>query len=1094
MKKKILSILLTLCMVLTLMPAMPVRVSADDHTDHCICGANHTIVGDHNAEKKPSNEGKSWTAWNTDNSLPDSAGYYYLTTNVTLDSSWSPANGTVLCLNRHTITGPGDAEGAEGGFIKVNPTYTFTLTDCQENEGKIEITNDKTCIYSRGTFNMYGGSIEHTNSATGTGVWVRTDKTFNMYGGKITNNSLCGVCNFGTFHMYGGKITGNSAADKGGGVNNFESFYMSGGSITQNTACYGGGVYNYGTFEMSGGNITRNTANTESGQGGGVYIYNSATFTMSGGSITVNDAFEKGGGVYNDGTFNVSSTAVVQNNTRRLYPAANNVYLPNSKVITISNALNSGTSIGVTVENPPAEGNSVNITDGAGDGNEQYFFSDDDIYETYCDSNIIKIKLKETCSHSGSKVNGQAETCTEDGWTDYYQCSECDKYFSDSACTNSISDLDTWKTGGGKINKLGHNWTYSANGATLTASCSRKATCHEEDQTLTITATTVEHSGSPYSGASISNTSAWTGANLVVPTIMYEGTDGTSYGSSATAPTDAGRYKATITCGSATAAAPFAITGAEHTLKVESDENGIAGIQSTAVTGSAIACYTEVTLTATPNSGYRFKQWVVSGGAITITNNKFVMPDSDVTVKAEFEKISSGGSNPGGGINSGGSTGGGISSGGNTAEVTTSKDSESNTAITTSPAEVKVENGIASATVKTVNMTEAIRQAADNKSAEIVFTISEAESGNADTIRLTISKSDAQHIMDKTAANLVVTTPAGDVILSQETMGEVLQAAEGTDFTVEVAKVTNPTEVQKQAAGDNGYIVGVTIASQNKAITTFGGKTLTIRLEIPAELLNNEVAAIHIADDGKTEKMPGKVVTEGAKQYYEFTTTHLSTFALIEEKEDSQPEEETPTVSYPEKGTLLTDSKTQMVYKVTKAGLTGGTVQFVKTKNTKAKTITIPATVTFDGITYKVTSIAAGALKNNKVITKVVIGKNVTVIGKGAFSGCTKLKSVAIGKGVVSINSKAFYNCTSLTTLTIPASVTKIWDYAFKGCSKLSSLKINSTKLTTKTLSGLSMKGISTKTVIKVPKSKVKAYKTLFVKKGLSKKVTVKSL
>lgn len=51
MKKKILSILLTLCMVLTLMPAMPVRVSADDHTDHCICGASHTIVGDHNAEK-----------------------------------------------------------------------------------------------------------------------------------------------------------------------------------------------------------------------------------------------------------------------------------------------------------------------------------------------------------------------------------------------------------------------------------------------------------------------------------------------------------------------------------------------------------------------------------------------------------------------------------------------------------------------------------------------------------------------------------------------------------------------------------------------------------------------------------------------------------------------------------------------------------------------------------------------------------------------------------------------------------------------------------------------------------------------------------
>ena len=40
------------------------------------------------------------------------------------------------------------------------------------------------------------------------------------------------------------------------------------------------------------------------------------------------------------------------------------------------------------------------------------------------------------------------------------------------------------------------------------------------------------------------------------------------------------------------------------------------------------------------------------------------------------------------------------------------------------------------------------------------------------------------------------------------------QAAEGTDLTVQVEKVTKPTEVQKQAAGDNGYIVGVTVTSQ----------------------------------------------------------------------------------------------------------------------------------------------------------------------------------------------------------------------------------------------------------------------------------------
>ncbi|MGN0337872.1 MAG: leucine-rich repeat domain-containing protein [Lachnospiraceae bacterium] len=198
------------------------------------------------------------------------------------------------------------------------------------------------------------------------------------------------------------------------------------------------------------------------------------------------------------------------------------------------------------------------------------------------------------------------------------------------------------------------------------------------------------------------------------------------------------------------------------------------------------------------------------------------------------------------------------------------------------------------------------------------------------------------------------------------------------------------------------------------------------------------------------------------------------------------------TVTVPEKGTLLTDSSTKMVYKVTKSGTTGGTVQFVKIKSTKAKNLTIPATVTFDGITYKVTSIAANALKNNTTVVTVSIGKYVTSIGSGAFSGCTKLKKVTVGKSVTTIGSKAFYKCTSLTSITLPSKVAKIENYAFKGCSKLNSIKINTTLLTSKTVSERAFSGISTKVVIKVPKEKLKTYQKLLAKKGLNKKVTVK--
>ena len=45
-----------------------------------------------------------------------------------------------------------------------------------------------------------------------------------------------------------------------------------------------------------------------------------------------------------------------------------------------------------------------------------------------------------------------------------------------------------------------------------------------------------------------------------------------------------------------------------------------------------------ITLSATANSGYHFKEWQVVSGSVTITDNKFTMPASDVTVKAIFEE------------------------------------------------------------------------------------------------------------------------------------------------------------------------------------------------------------------------------------------------------------------------------------------------------------------------------------------------------------------------------------------------------------------------------------------------------------------------
>ena len=63
---------------------------------------------------------------------------------------------------------------------------------------------------------------------------------------------------------------------------------------------------------------------------------------------------------------------------------------------------------------------------------------------------------------------------------------------------------------------------------------------------------------------------------------------------------------------------------------------------------------------------------------------------------------------------------------------------------------------------------------------------------------------------------------------------------------------------------------------------------------------------------------------------------------------------------------------------------------------------------------------------------------------------------------------------------------------AFNGCKKLKTIKITSTKLTSKTVAKNAFKGLIKATTISVPKKMLSAYKKLFKSKGLSSKVTVK--
>lgn len=78
----------------------------------------------------------------------------------------------------------------------------------------------------------------------------------------------------------------------------------------------------------------------------------------------------------------------------------------------------------------------------------------------------------------------------------------------------------------------------------------------------------------------------------------------------------------------------FELIPVEYSITVDSDGNGTAGANvSQALKG------TDVTLTATPNSGFRFKEWQVTGGGVSIADNKFTMPEDNVKITAIFEAI-----------------------------------------------------------------------------------------------------------------------------------------------------------------------------------------------------------------------------------------------------------------------------------------------------------------------------------------------------------------------------------------------------------------------------------------------------------------------
>ena len=535
---------------------------------HPICGKECTHGG--------SDTSVSWTAISSgDALLAATSTNYYLTADVTLDKTWTPADSTVLCLNGHSITSTVSSNDSRLIDIQDGP---FVLTDCNGSNGKYKFkegTNGRWTREDSGGITVTGGVI--IGSSCG-GIGVNSSiEGFIMYGGTIcgfetANGSGAGVrVEEGSFIMRGGRISGNcSPSYNGGGVylhNTGCTFTMLGGEVSDNHSFQGGGVYvSCGKFEMSGGSIYKNTANSD---GGGVYVL--GTLTLGGNAeIKDNEAKSHGGGIFADASssLNVSGNVQVTSNTDA--GGICNLYLNHDKYdtdysfvpITVTGELTDTAKIGVTLaENqcPTNTNSSVSIAKAATIG----WIKSGNFVSDY--TSLYNMKVIET---DGKQIA---------------QLVQHDHTWGVRVSTSAANILESYCTTSGCVSSIG---------------------------TLTLTANDAAFNGEPYDNASLSANN-WQGTNVSQDTpITYEEKTGETYTLLTEAPSKAGEYRASITITDAagtdwTATKEFKISRA--TLRLTASDFTVAPLGNTTYDGNSR------TVTATLNAAKA--QWF---GKITV--------------------------------------------------------------------------------------------------------------------------------------------------------------------------------------------------------------------------------------------------------------------------------------------------------------------------------------------------------------------------------------------------------------------------------------------------------------------------------------------
>lgn len=551
--------------------------------EHCICGGSIS-TGDHTGHTPV-----SYQSWNGKDAISytNKTAYVYLSQNVTFNSNLVVDGTTLyLCLNGKTFASNGTNK------ITVNNGGRLVLCDCAGG-GTIRGATKGwggSCVYLyQSTLDIFGGKITGGKvSGNGGGAIALDDSkcVLNIYGGEISDNNG---------KNSGGAIFLNNKDKKGGTVN------MYGGTIANNTATNGGVIYSAcgGTFNLSGGTISGNTANN----GGVVYATSGGVvnLTLSGGTISGNKATNGDGGVINmaGGTVTISGAKLTGNSASQ-YGGA--IYLYNGVTATMTGGEISGNQAA-------SEGGAVHVY-----GTSTFNLSGGKITgNSSVDGGAIYLNREPSVLNmSGGVISGN--TATGNGGGVYI-------FRTGSVCNLSGGTIEnnTAKSGGGiYVNpsnngqlKISDNPVVNGN----TASGDANNVYLPSGKKLSISA-------AMSSGASIGITTKSKDYPVVFSGKYSQDYSDYFFADAADAHVN---YNANTEL-------ELAAGAKRYNVYVLTDDNGTATASASSATAG-----TTIQLTVTPNNGYHFKEWQVVSGNAEVSNNTFIMPAGNVTVKPVFE-------------------------------------------------------------------------------------------------------------------------------------------------------------------------------------------------------------------------------------------------------------------------------------------------------------------------------------------------------------------------------------------------------------------------------------------------------------------------